>query len=415
MINKISAFAVVLFTAASAFANLRQIELDSTKVLTLKVPAVEHDKLTTIMFPGEIESIGGTNVCTKPEEQGSFLLSVQKGSYFFDLRAIEKNATGQLRIIYRHKVYVMDLETAELKKADRSITFTAEQGSGGSNYSKRRRSVSPAIQLAMIDKAKSYPLLVEHQPHTVEDIEYFRPEHPVIIRPTSGEYSNELLEVFRFKEQDTLVFHIALNNHSNHEIRYDPKKFAVRPGAGNLFFCAVPLASGVMPPQSTTFAYFTVTGKSKGGRNNLSAENKWKVILSTLDVKKSLQGIITSEEMAAFQANKSNHVKREEALYREAQELLENIDENMSAEELQKLNNKSQMLVKKLQNNYDDYHSIAKYREQKKLYEEKCSILFKELESDNIPQKRYDEIVTEAKFYQDKLNEINTRLGEQEK
>jgi hypothetical protein len=42
-------------------------------------------------------------------------------------------------------------------------------------------------------------------------------------------------------------------------------------------------ASGVMPPESDSPAYFAVTGTPDGGRNDISIKNEFTVLLARLD------------------------------------------------------------------------------------------------------------------------------------
>lgn len=409
------------------FANIREIELDSTKIITIKVPT--DAKLTTIMFPGTIESIGGANICTalkpvvtklsngqvqKSWDNEDFLLSVENGAYFFDIRALKVGAKGQIRVIYRRKVYIFDIETCDSKTADRSITLVENRGNGGnmslSSIKKKKRSVPPAIQLAMIDKAKSYKLLYETDPQYVSGIDFYSPEAGVLSR--YQDFDIELLEVFRFKEQDMLVFHVALINKSDYDISYDPRKFSVRPGEGNLYFTSVPLASGKMPAQSTSFAYFTILGNSTGGRNNLAAENAWKVILPTDQTKKELKNVSVNELIAQKQT-KNRYTKKEEKLYLEASDLLKQLDNaDLTDEELERISNEGNMVIKKLQNNFDDFHAVGKYKAQRALYIEKSSKIIAELQNENITEERYNELAKEAKDLTEKINELNKRLGE---
>jgi hypothetical protein len=61
--------------------------------------------------------------------------------------------------------------------------------------------------------------------------------------------------VWRFEEEDTLVFRIELENPSDTTIYYKPQDLAVRL-EDRIYTQSVADASGIMPPKSTTPAFF---------------------------------------------------------------------------------------------------------------------------------------------------------------
>jgi hypothetical protein len=85
-------------------------------------------------------------------------------------------------------------------------------------------------------------------------------------------------DVWRFEQEDTLVFRIELKNSSDSTIYYKPQDLAVRL-EDRIYTQSIADASGVMPPKSTTPAFFAVTGNGQGGRNNLTPDNKWNVLV----------------------------------------------------------------------------------------------------------------------------------------
>mgnify|MGYP003418185637 CR=1 FL=1 len=85
-------------------------------------------------------------------------------------------------------------------------------------------------------------------------------------------------DVWRFEQEDTLVFRIELENSSDSTIYYKPQDLAVRL-EDRIYTQSIADASGVMPPKSTTPAFFAVTGNGQGGRNNLAPDNKWNVLV----------------------------------------------------------------------------------------------------------------------------------------
>ena len=138
----------------------------------------------------------------------------------------------------------------------------------------KKAAVSPATLAGLLDKVKSYALLAQYHPEVTEGIEYVRVNR-VMIYPG---FRVHLEEVWRFEREDTLVFRLALENTTGEPIQYKPQDLAVR--VGNRIYCqAIADASGVMPPNAVVPAYFAITGNPAGGRNNLSADNRWNVLL----------------------------------------------------------------------------------------------------------------------------------------
>jgi hypothetical protein len=138
----------------------------------------------------------------------------------------------------------------------------------------RRVRSFPNRLLSLLDKAKAYPLFKKNYPDALEGVLHATPN-------TTNYYDNFKLwvrDVWRFEEEDTLVFRIELENPSDTAIYYKPQDLAVRLG-DRIYTQSVADASGIMPPKSTTPAFFAITGNSRGGRNNLAPGNKWNVLV----------------------------------------------------------------------------------------------------------------------------------------
>jgi len=84
--------------------------------------------------------------------------------------------------------------------------------------------------------------------------------------------------VWRFEQDDTLIFRMELENTSDRAIYYKPQDLAVRL-EDRIYTQSLADASGVMPPKSVTPAFFAITGNGQGGRNNLDPDNKWNVLV----------------------------------------------------------------------------------------------------------------------------------------
>ena len=128
--------------------------------------------------------------------------------------------------------------------------------------------------LSLLDKAKAYPLFQKDHPDALAGVLHAAPN-------ATNYYDNFrviIRDVWRFEEEDTLVFRIDLENTSDSTIYYKPQDLAVRLEE-RIYTQSLADASGVMPPKSTTPAFFAITGNGTGGRNNLAPDNKWNVLV----------------------------------------------------------------------------------------------------------------------------------------
>ena len=140
--------------------------------------------------------------------------------------------------------------------------------------------VTPTRLLALLDKAKAFPLLKKQRPDAVAGAEArtFGDEPQVT---DFNDYEIRVEEVIRFNPEDTLVFHVTLRNKSEHPIRYLPESFRVRIG-NRLYHQSISDAPGLLPSHSASTVYFAITGNPDGGRNELSLKNQFTVLVSRL-------------------------------------------------------------------------------------------------------------------------------------
>ena len=131
--------------------------------------------------------------------------------------------------------------------------------------------------LALLDKAKAYPLLKQFHSETVAQVEYRNFEkEPRVLDCTN--YAVKIQEAFRFNPEDTLVFRVGITNKTDHELRYAANGFSLRVGE-RTYPQSISDASGVVPPHAEAPAYFAVTGTPNGGRNDIAIKNDFYVLL----------------------------------------------------------------------------------------------------------------------------------------
>lgn len=93
-----------------------------------------------------------------------------------------------------------------------------------------------------------------------------------------GDFEIRVEEVFRFDQQDVLVFKLQLRNKTPAPISYAPHSFSVRVGA-RLYPAAVVDASGVLPVGPSVPAYIAVVGNADGSRAELSLKNSFTILI----------------------------------------------------------------------------------------------------------------------------------------
>ena len=271
--------AAAVFAAAAAVsaeepANEKKIlNMNQFKEYTLaqgeiyKVFVKKDDGATTVTFPSAISKIAGVNVST--DGSTDFQISAQPGGYYFNLVALREGATGTLTVVFNRKTYILYL-VQDNEKAFAAVNFTGGSGNGGASAG--GGAVTPARLLSLIDMAKAYDVLSKRYPTELRDSTRFAKKATFQFE----KFQMDLLEVIRFNHEDTLVFKLLLRNDTDEEILYDKFSFSVQTGNRTYYMSAAD-ATGVMPPKSSTYAFFTITGTPEGRRNNLAADNEFRI------------------------------------------------------------------------------------------------------------------------------------------
>jgi hypothetical protein len=232
--------------------------------------------VTTISFPGPISAIDAANVTSDPKVPGLFQIAHTKGSYFLSVRALVERAATNMNIRWNKKTYVIEL--IESSSPLYSVMFEYDADTDIHPASAR---VTPSRLLALLDKAKAYPLLKQYHANAVAQVEYANfSKTPRVV--DYKDYEVQLDEVFRFNQEDTLIFRILLRNKTNQPIQYRTDGFSLRVG-DRTYPQSISDASGMIPPKGEAPAYFAVTGTPNGGRNDLSLKNVFTVLLDRVE------------------------------------------------------------------------------------------------------------------------------------
>ena len=267
---------ILLLAASVAFAgppeSIQRITLDERIVVTVPVAT---NRVTTISFPGPVAAIDAVGVTADGKTPGQFQLAHTKGSSFVSVRALARKSATNLNIRWNKRTYVF-----ELVESDVPVLALNLEDRAASEVAQPAPQVTPTRLLALLDKAKAFPLLKKQQPDALAGAEArtFGDEPQVT---DFNDYEIRIHEVFRFNPEDTLVFHVALQNKSEHPIRYLPESFCVRVG-NRLYHQSISDAPGLLPPHAASTVYFAITGTPDGGRNELSLKNEFSVLVSRL-------------------------------------------------------------------------------------------------------------------------------------
>jgi len=240
-----------VLTANVAFAQPKEIVKDFLNENVLIVVPVATNRVTTISFPSAITAIDGAGVTVDGKTPGLFQLAHTKGSAFLSVR-------GQP---------VLSLNLAAMPTPE-------EEGVG------HAPEVSPLKLLALLDKAKAFPLLKAQQPESVADVDFTTYDGKPLVSDFN-DYEIQIEETFRFNAEDTLVFRLAITNKFDAPLIYQPDSFTLRAG-NRLYPQSISDADGTVSPKGRSIVYFAVSGTPDGGRNELSLRNAFTVLLSRL-------------------------------------------------------------------------------------------------------------------------------------
>jgi len=279
----------LLFSAIAHAGSIVQKPLD--EFVIYDIPVASKTGTTTVMFPSEITGLFAKSVAVQDQENAGFLISFTPGNFYFTIRALKKDAEDHLTVIFNRKAYVFHLTASD--HPFYNVTLYQEERSGKEG----KINVVPERILSLMDKAKAYPLLLKADRDALAGVLHAS----LGITNYYKDFSVRILDVWRFEEEDTLIFRLELVNETDQAIYYKPQDLAVRLDE-RIYTESLADASGVMPPKSVTPAFFSITGNGQGGRNHLAPENKWNVLVVRAELR---QGGGTANSSAGGSTNKN--------------------------------------------------------------------------------------------------------------
>ena len=236
---------------------------------------VATNRVTTISFPSAITAIDGAGITVDGKTPGLFQLAHAKGSAFLSVRALAAKASANLNIRWNDHTYVFELTESDQPVLSLNLEAPPTPEEAGIGHAPE---VSPIKLLALLDKAKAFPLLKAQQPETVADVDFTTYDGKPLVSDFN-DYQIQIEEAFRFNAEDTLVFRLVITNRVDAPLIYQPDSFTLRAG-NRLYPQSISDADGIVPPNGRSIVYFAVSGSPDGGRNELSLRNAFTVLVN---------------------------------------------------------------------------------------------------------------------------------------
>lgn len=270
----VSLLPLIATVALAGSPAIQRAWLDDRTVVTVPVAT---NRVTTLNFPGPIAAIDGAGFTVDGKSPGQFQLAHTKGSAFLSVRALSSKASANLNVRWNDRTYVFELAESNLPVLALNLEALPTSSTAGAGHAPE---VSPLNLLALLDKAKAFPLLKVQQPQSVADVAFTTYDGKPQVSDFN-DYEIQIEQTFRFNVEDTLVFRIGITNKADAPLIYQPDSFAVRAGS-RLYHQSISDADGTVPPQGRSIVYFAITGTPDGGRNNLSLKNPFTVLVTRL-------------------------------------------------------------------------------------------------------------------------------------
>lgn len=236
---------------------------------------VSGTRVTTVSFPSPIAAIDGALTTADGRTPGVFQLAHTKGTAYFSVRALVKDAATNLNVRWNNRTYVFELRESTEPCYSLVLRGTPERNALPS------RPLTPNRLLGLLDKAKAFPLLRQYQPDAVRDVEHRDCRAKPLVSDCGG-YEIRVMEAFRFPEQDSLIFQLTVVNKADKPLSHTPEQLQVRV-AEQVFTPSLADLPSLVAPKSAVTGYVAITGTPTGGRNDLSLKNDFTFALSRRD------------------------------------------------------------------------------------------------------------------------------------
>ena len=260
-------FPLTLTSAHAVEQRVQDFLLDDHTVYEVPVSAT---RVTTISFPSSIAAIDAALTTSDGKTPGLFQIAHTKGTSYLSVRALAKDAATNLNVRWNNRTYVFELR--ESAQPWYSVLLEPQP-----TKSRVVRPLTPARLIGLLDKAKAFALLKTQHPDVVPGVEHrdLRDQSQVT---DCGDYEVRLLEAFRFPEDDTLVFQLAITNRTDKPIEHTPEKLEVHVADRVLNPSVCDLTSAIAPHE-TVSGYIAISTGLEGPKD-LSLKNDFTFVLA---------------------------------------------------------------------------------------------------------------------------------------
>ena len=263
-------FLLTLTSAHAVEQRVQDFVLDDHTVYEVPVSAT---RVTTISFPSPIAAIDAALTTSDGKATGLFQIAHTKGTSYLSARALAKDATTNLNVRWNNRTYVFELR--ESGQPWYSVLLEPQPAK-----SHVVRPLTPARLIGLLDKAKAFALLKTQHPDVVPGVECrdLRDQPQVT---DCSDYEVRLLEAFRFPEDDTLVFQLAITNRTDKPIEHTPEKLEVHL-ADRVLNPSVCDLTSTIAAHETVFGYIAISTGLEGPKD-LSLKNDFTFVLARHD------------------------------------------------------------------------------------------------------------------------------------
>jgi hypothetical protein len=263
-------FPLTLMSAHAVEQRVQDFLLDDHTVYEVPVSAT---RVTTISFPSPIAAIDAALTTSDGKAAGLFQIAHTKGTSYLSVRALAKDAATNLNVRWNNRTYVFELR--ESAQPWYSVLLEPQP-----TKSHAVHPLTPARLIGLLDKAKAFALLKTQHPDVVAGVEHRDlGDQPQVT--DCGDYEVRLMEAFRFPEDDTLAFQLAIINRTDKPIEHTPEKLEVHVADRVLNPSVCDLTSAIAAHE-TVFGYIAISTGLEGPKD-LSLKNDFTFVLARHD------------------------------------------------------------------------------------------------------------------------------------
>jgi hypothetical protein len=233
---------------------IQRVTLDERVVVTVPVAT---NRVTTISFPGPIAAIDAVGVTADRQDARAVPTRAHQRLVVSCPSAhLARKAATNLNIRWNKRTYVF-----ELVESDTPVLALNLEDSCDRRMSRSRLpQVTPTRLLALLDKAKAFPLLKQHQPEAVAQ----RGGSGRLATSRRSPISTITKSASRKCSGSTPRIHARLSRHAAKQVRTGDSLSARRASPSGLATVSITSPSamrpGVLPPKSQSTVYFAITG-----------------------------------------------------------------------------------------------------------------------------------------------------------